>query len=388
MTPHSISSFFAATCFILMGAWSAPTEARAVKAEAPSHVRGAEAGRPAPSATEECRETPRSIFRAASSAVVHIATRTIISYRTEDRVERAIGSGFIYDDSGLILTNSHVVHGAHDVAVTLDSGETRKGTIVGTDPIFDLAVVRIPKPSGETLPTLTLGDSVSLEVGDEVFAIGNPFGLDQTLTRGIISGLNRILPERPLSLTLPMIQTDAAINPGNSGGPLLNECGEVIGINTSIIAEANNIGFAIPIELVRTALPDLIAKGRVVRPWIGFHGQIVDARLGQQLRLPIVPGMLVEAIEPGSPAAKAKLRAGTLDVVIGGQEYLVGGDIVTEINGATVNTADQLEVAIRKLKVGMKLRLKLMRDGKLVTVDYDLPERPLLPGDVPEPEPN
>ena len=385
MTRPTLALFLAAAC--LAGAWAVPAAARAVKGATPAHGR-AEAERPAPANAEECHESPAEIFRAASPAVVYIATRTIIPYRTEDRVERAIGSGFIYDAAGLILTNSHVVHGAQDVTVTLDSGESRKGTIVGTDPIFDLAVVRIPKEAGETLPTVTLGDSVSLEVGDPVVAIGNPFGLDQTLTRGIVSGLNRILPERPLSLNRPMIQTDAAINPGNSGGPLLNECGEVVGINTAIIPEAQNIGFAIPVALVRSVLPDLVAKGRVVRPWIGFHGQLVDAKLGGQLRLPIVPGVLVETIEPGSPAAAAKLHAGTLDVVIGGREYLFGGDIVTEINGVVLDSPDRLDQAMQDLKVGATLRLKVMRDGKPLAVEYKLPERPLLPGDAPEPGAN
>ncbi|HVO16142.1 MAG TPA: trypsin-like peptidase domain-containing protein [Alphaproteobacteria bacterium] len=384
MIRPSLLPILAAAGLALMAGWTAPAAARAVKYTAPAHGR-AEAESKAPASAEECHETPAAIFRAVSPAVVYIATRTIIPYRTEDRVERAIGSGFIYDKSGLILTNSHVVHGAQDVTVTLDTGETRKGTIVGTDPIFDLAVVRIPKEAHETLPTVTLGDSASLEVGDPVVAIGNPFGLDQTLTRGIVSGLNRILPERPLSLSRPMIQTDAAINPGNSGGPLLNECGEAVGINTAIIPEAQNIGFAIPIGLVRSVLPDLVAKGRVVRPWIGFHGQYVDAKLGAQLHLPIVPGMLIEAVEPGSPAAKAKLHPGTLDVVIGGREYLFGGDIVTEINGVKLDSPDALDQTMQDLKVGATLRLKLTREGKTVAVDYTLPERPFLPGDAPQP---
>jgi S1-C subfamily serine protease len=374
----------AAAALAVLGGWAAPAAARAVKYTAPAHGR-AEADRPAAADAEDCHETPTAIFRAVSPAVVYIATRTIIPYRTEDRVERAIGSGFIFDAAGLILTNSHVVHGAQEVTVTLDSGESRQGAIVGTDPIFDLAVVRIPKQAHETLPTVRLGDSAALEVGDPVVAIGNPFGLDQTLTRGIVSGLNRILPERPLSLSRPMIQTDAAINPGNSGGPLLNECGEAVGINTSIIPEAQNIGFAIPIGLVRSVLHDLVAKGRVVRPWIGFHGQYVDARLGAQLHLPIVPGLLVEAVEPGSPAAKAKLRAGTLDVVIGGREYLFGADIVTEITGVALDTPDALDEIMQDIKVGATLELKLQRDGKTVAVEYPLPERPFLPGDAPEP---
>ncbi len=204
--------------------------------------------------------------------------------------------------------------------------------LVGADPIFDLAVIQISKPKRGTLPTVKLGDSDKLRPGEEVIAIGNPLGLDQTVTRGIVSGLNRLLPETPLSLTEPLIQTDTAINPGNSGGPLLNRCGEVIGITTAIVPEAQNIGFAIPINLAKAIIPGLIKDGHVIRPWIGFHGQLIGAELRKLLQMPLVDGLLVEVVEPGSPADKLGVRGGEMELSIGGSSLLLGGDIVVSLN--------------------------------------------------------
>ena len=158
-------------------------------------------------------------------------------------------------------------------------------------------------------------------------------GLDQTVTRGIVSGLNRILPGTSMLFTEPMIQTDTPINPGNSGGPLFNRCGEVIGITTAMVEEAQNIGFAIPINLVKAVLPSLIKNGRVIRPWLGFDGTLIWSDLKKILNLPLVDGLLVEAVEPGSPAEGAGMRGGNLEVTVGTTSILVGGDIVTRING-------------------------------------------------------
>src|SRR4249920_3724021 len=215
-----------------------------------------------------CSEGIPELFKRVSPAVVMITGQSINPYRLQGRVTRVLGSGFLIDANGLILTNSHVVYGLQSLTVTMDDGSIVAAKLIGADPIFDLALVQIPKPRSGTLPTVKLGDSDRLRPGEEVIAIGNPLGLDQTVTRGIISGINRILPETPLSLTEPLIQTDTPINPGNSGGPLLNRCGEVIGINTAIVAEAQSIGFSVPINLAKTVLPSLIKEGRVIRPWI------------------------------------------------------------------------------------------------------------------------
>jgi S1-C subfamily serine protease len=215
-----------------------------------------------------------------------------------------------------------------------------------------------------------------------VAAIGNPLGLDQTLTRGIVSGMNRILPETPFSLLEPLIQTDAPINPGNSGGPLVNRCGEVIGINTAVISDAQNIGFAVPSNLAKATLPALLSQGRVIRPWVGFHGQLVDRDLKDLLKMPLVDGLLIEAIEPGSPAEASGLKGGRLELELEGRAYLLGGDIVTTINGRAIDSAEALAEAMRTLRVGATIALRVFRAGSYREVHYALPERPLLPGDM------
>ncbi len=339
---------------------------------------GAADARPA-----RCEQPITEIFASASPAVVLISAQSINPYRLQDRVTQLVGSGFIFDAEGMVLTNSHVVFGTQSISVTLDDGTIVPGRLVGADPIFDLAVVQIPRPDQGTLPVLPLGDSDRLRPGDEVVAIGNPLGLDQTVTRGIVSGLNRMLPETPLSSLEPLIQTDAPINPGSSGGPLLNRCGEVIGINTAIIPDAQNIGFSVPVNLARAILPTLITNGRVIRPWVGFHGQLIDAELRKILIIPLVDGLLVEAVEPGSPADKAGLQGGRVELSVAGASFLLGGDIVVEINGVKPSEGDSLLSVMRNLKVGSTLRLKVYRKGEYRDIEYVLPERPLLPGDIP-----
>lgn len=334
-------------------------------------------------AERACAIPVPDIFDRASPAVVFITATSINPYRLSDRVIHVVGSGFIVDASGLILTNSHVAYGRQSIRVTLDDGTSLPARLVGADPLFDVAVLRIQPPSPGSLRTIPLGDSDAMRVGEEVLAIGNPLGLDQTLTRGIVSAVNRILPETPFSLMEPLIQTDTPINPGNSGGPLLNRCGEVIGLNTAVISGAQNIGFAIPINLIKEVLPSLVTHGRLVRPWIGFHGQLVGDELRDVLRIALVEGLLVEVIEPGSPAEKAGLQGGGLELVLGGREYLLGGDIVTSVNGRRLNAPDSLSQVMRSLKVGQTMSLTVFRNGEYRVVEYELPERPLLPGDLP-----
>ncbi len=331
---------------------------------------------------ERCAESIVDIYDRVSPAVVYVTATSINPFQLSNRVERVVGSGFIFDSSGLILTNSHVVFARQLLTVTLDDGTVLAAQLVGADPIFDVAVLRIPPPGDGRLPVAPPGDSDSLRVGEEVLAIGNPLGLNQTLTRGIVSAINRILPETPFSLLEPMIQTDAPINPGNSGGPLVNRCGEVIGINTAFMPEAQNIGFAIPINLVKAVVPSLVTQGRVIRPWVGFHGQLVAEPLRSLLRIPLVDGLLVEVIEPGSPAEHAGLRGGQLEIVIAGHAFLVGGDIVTRLNGQAVDSPEKLFQLMRGLKVGETIKLTVFRDGEYREVEYPLPERPTLPGDL------
>ncbi len=329
-----------------------------------------------------CTEPIPDIFDRVSPSVVFITTKSINPYQPFDRVTHSVASGMIIDSSGLILTNSHVAFDRQTITVTLDDGVSLAAQFVGADPIFDLALLRIPLPSSGKLPAAVIGDSDRVRVGDEVLAIGNPLGLDQTLTRGIVSAINRILPETPFSLLEPLIQTDAAINPGNSGGPLLNRCGEVIGITTAMMTEAQNIGFAIPINLVKTVQSSLLTQGHVIRPWLGFHGQLVDESLRELFRIPLVGGLLVEVIEPGSPAKQAGLRGGEMEVMINGRSFLLGGDIITSMNGVRMVSSEALISGMRALKVGMTVRLSVYRDGQSREVEYVLPERPVLPGDI------
>ena len=344
-----------------------------------SHARVGNAADPESAA---CSDSAAAIYERVAPAVVFIAATSVNPYRLSDRVSRVVASGVLLEPTGLILTNAHVAYGRQVLRVTLDDGTALPAELVGADPIFDVALIRIAPPGGAALPVAKLGDSSQVRVGDEVLALGNPLGLEQTLTRGIVSSINRVLPDVPRSLAESLIQTDAAINPGNSGGPLLDRCGLVVGINTATIPDAQSIGFAVPINLARTLIPDLVQHGHVIRPWVGFHGQLLGEELRRLLRLPLTDGLAVEVVEPGSPAERAGLRGGHIDVEVDGQQLLLGGDIVTEINGVRLDDPDRLEEAMRALKVGGTVRLELFRDGAVRRVEYALPERPVLPSDL------
>ncbi|HUK91013.1 MAG TPA: trypsin-like peptidase domain-containing protein [Blastocatellia bacterium] len=331
---------------------------------------------------QTCAVPIPSIFDKASPAVVYIYATSINPYRTTNRVEHIVGSGFIFDPSGLILTNSHVAFPRESILVGMEDGTTAQAELVGADPIFDIAVLRIKKADGATLPALALGDSDLVHVGADAIAIGNPLGLDQTLTRGTVSAINRVLPATFFSLQEPLIQIDTPINPGNSGGPLLDRCGQVIGITTAMISQAQDIGFAIPINLIKAVLPSLTSQGRVARPWLGFHGQAIDANLQALLKLPLVPGFMIEVVEPGSPAEKAGVQGGGLELTIGGHEFLLGGDIITKMNGLELNSVDNMAQALKRTTVGSTVTLTVFRQGDQREITYAVPERPLLPGDI------
>jgi S1-C subfamily serine protease len=334
-------------------------------------------------AAQDCSTPIPKVFDRVSPAVVYIYATSINPYRVSDRVEHIVGSGFIIDSSGLILTNSHVAFGRQMLIVTLDDGTSLPAQLVGADPIFDIAVLRIARPESGALPLAKLGDSDGVHVGEEALAIGNPLGLDQTLTRGIVSAINRILPANAFSLQEPLIQVDVPINPGNSGGPLLNRCGEVIGITTAIIPDAQNIGFAVPINLAKAVIPSLIAQGHLTRPWLGIHGQFVDNDLQRLLSVPLEVGFLVEVVEPGSPAETVGLRGGALEFTIATRDILIGGDIITRVNGNALNSPDAILQVLQNLKVGSTVQMTVFREGKYLDMSYVLPERPILPGDIP-----
>src|SRR5438105_14768996 len=261
-------------------------------------------------ASAQCAEPFTVLFERVSPSVISIQAMKINKERPQRRFETIVGSGFLIDRDGHALTNAHVIDGAASLSVTLDNGDKLPARTVGLDPVLDLALIRVEAKT--TLTIARFGDSSTLRVGEEVVAIGNPIGLDQTMTRGIVSGLNRLLPGVS---DQPMIQTDAPINPGNSGGPLVDRCGAVVGINTFISEDAQSIGFAVPINAAKSILRDLRELGRVVRPWLGMQGRAVDNRLGGIVRMPVTPGYLVEVVYDGSPADRAGVRGGNLSIV-------------------------------------------------------------------------
>jgi serine protease Do len=328
-----------------------------------------------------CNKPLPELFQKVSPAVVFISAISIDPFKLNNRINTAIGSGFIFSDEGLILTNSHVVFGRQAISVTLDDGRKFAAILLGADPVYDLAVLKIPDAPAE-LPKAVLGDSSKIQIGEEVIAIGNPLGLEQTLTRGVISGVNRLIQEAQMPLMLPLLQMDAAINPGNSGGPLVNLCGEVIGINTASMSEAQNIGFAVPINLAKKTIPTLIKEGRVIRPWVGVNGRYLEKDSLAILNTPLTEGFLIESVDPGSPAQKAGLRGGELPVTVGSLEILLGGDIITRINETAIDSPEMIAKIYRSLKVGEKIVIGYVRGGKEMKAEVLVSERPILPNDL------
>lgn len=358
-----------AGCTSLPASWGSPSAA-ALSTPVPKSA-----------ADADCSEPIAKLFERVSPSVVSISAVEVDRFEIEDGIRTAVGSGFIISDEGLVLTNSHVVFDRQTITVTLDDGRRVEAKLIGADPISDLAVLRIAG-SRESLPKAMLGNSDSIRIGEEVVAIGNPLGLEQTLTRGVVSGLNRFVPSSPLSLTLPLIQTDASINPGNSGGPLFNRCGEVIGITTLMVTDAQNIGFAIPIDTAKQVIPQLVERGRIIRPWLGMTVKLISKQAMEIINFPVVDGLLVEKVDSGSPAQQAGIRGGNLLVAIAGEQYLLGGDIITEMNGQSPNDSRGFAKVVDSLKVGDTVRLRLYRENHARQVVFQLVERPILPGDL------
>jgi serine protease Do len=326
-----------------------------------------------------CNKPFTKVFSEVSPSVVRIFMVAIDPYSALERVQLGVGTGVVIDDAGHIVTNAHLVYETSEIIVSIGEEDMQEAEIVGLDPITDLAVIKLKNPMGK-LPKAKLGRSEKLVIGVEVLAVGYPLGIGKTATRGIVSAMERVVPLSTFSWMTPFIQTDAAINPGNSGGPLVNRCSEVIGINTLQTEMAQNINFAIPIDLVRELVPQLIKEGRIIRPWHGINGRIIPPQL--MYVMGGAPGFMVETVEPGSPAAKINLRGGTLPIKIGLEEYLLGGDIITKVNGEPLIDIETVARIARSLKVGDKLQLEYWREGRVHTAEVVLPERPILPGDV------
>ena len=293
----------------------------------------------------------------------------------------ATGSGFVIDSEGHILTNNHVVEGANKIEVKLGESDTNyTAEVVGADPASDLALLKVDAPAKELHP-LTLGDSAKMEVGDPVVAIGNPFGLDRTVTSGIVSALQRQI-QAPNGFSIDnVIQTDAAINPGNSGGPLINAEGEVIGINSQIETGGSGsgnvgIGFAIPINTARAEIHQLETKGEVEHAWLGIEGGSITPALAKAINLPVKEGVIVQSVEKGGPADKAGLEGGNTKATIEGTEVSLGGDIITEINGKKIAGMEELIEVVNGSKPGESLELKVLRGGQTKSATVTLGKRP------------
>lgn len=326
-----------------------------------------------------------SIYERYNESVVNITTEVMALNWFLDPVPQSggSGSGSIIDENGYVLTNYHVVKDAYKLYVNLADGSRHEATLVGTDQQNDLAVIKFSSPSGTRLEPIPFGTSKNLKVGQKVLAIGNPFGLERTLTTGIISGLGRPIQKDSSTILQNMIQTDASINPGNSGGPLLNSRGEMIGINTMIYSPSGGsvgIGFAIPVDTALRIVPELIKEGKVRRGWIDMEAFILVPDLVEYMRkagylVPVEKGLLVSQVRSGSNADKAGLRGGTKAVRYGSSVFNIGGDIITSVDNQMIASVADLYTALEDNKPGEKVWVEFYRGNQKNRVQIILTER-------------
>ena len=329
-------------------------------------------------------ETNVRVYEQASPGVVNISTRVIVEdaffFRAIVREEEGgTGSGCVLDTDGHILTNYHVIENAVSLEVSLPDQTKYEAAVVGSDPQNDLAVLKLKDAPKERLRPIALGSSQNLKVGQKVLAIGNPLGLENSLTVGIVSSLGRRIQTQSGDLVDNVIQTDAAINPGNSGGPLLNTSGEMIGINTSIFTIGGGnigIGFAIPAETIRRVATELIREGRVLRPWFGIEGYAINDELARVLELPVNRGILVYRIYRDSSADKADIRGASEAVRWRNNLVRIGGDIITEVDGQAVVSYGELRLLLESKKPGETVKITLYRGKNRMQKDVVLVEAP------------
>lgn len=323
-------------------------------------------GKPSPDNLQNQEDLLINLYNQANPAVVNI---TVYQQAQQGIVPVGTGSGFVFDDKGRIVTNAHVVQDAEQLDVTFSDGQIQPAETIGIDRNSDLAVIQVEKVPDLTLP-LPLGNMQELAVGQTVVAIGNPFGLDGTLTKGIISALGRTIPAlTPFSIP-QAIQTDAAINPGNSGGPLLDLHGHVIGINAQIETDGQSqsnsgVGFAIPVNIVNQVVPELISKGKYEWSWLGVRGGDVNPSLVEAMSLPNATGAYLVEVTPGGPAEQAGIRGADKQKLVNGRAVEVGGDVVIAIDGFSIDTFNDLLVYIAlETRPGQEVTLTIVRNGK------------------------
>jgi S1-C subfamily serine protease len=347
-----------------------------------------EIGNASPVAATSSALPVRDIYRRSAPGVVQITASSEPTVQTDSSGapfealgQQALGSGFVIDKAGHIVTNYHVVEGATEIEIGFSNHDTRKASIVGVDPSTDLAVLKV-EASARALTPLPLADSDGVQVGDQVVAIGNPFGLERTATLGIVSALQRAVTA-PNGYTIDhVIQTDAPINRGNSGGPLIDTRGRVIGVNSQIETGGEGavgnvgIGFAVPSNTVKTVVAQLLDTGRVDRAYVGVLATTVTPELARVFRLPVDNGLLLERVEPTSPAANAGLRGGTTDVVVAGEGYRLGGDLLVAADGKRVSTIAQLRDALAAHRPGEEIEIEFYRGDKKQSVRVKLGRQP------------
>jgi putative serine protease PepD len=333
--------------------------------------------------------TPEQIYRRDAPGVVQITATTVthttdpFSFAPQTQTAESLGSGFVIDKAGHIVTNYHVIQGATKLRVSFSGQDQLAAAVVGSDPSTDTAVLKV-NVHARALTPLPLGDSDAVTVGDAVYAIGNPFGFTRTLTSGLVSAVQRqILAPTAAQLEIDhAIQTDAAINHGNSGGPLIDAAGRVIGVTSQIStgntgAQGNiGIGFAIPINTVRNVAAQIVNTGKAQHPFIGISSTPVTQQLATLFKLPTNQGLLIESVEANSGAKKAGLRAGQTKVVVGGNSYAIGGDIIVGIDGQKVSTLEELRNAIAQKEPGDKVKLEIYRGDSQKTVSVTLGQTP------------
>ncbi len=316
------------------------------------------------------------IYSQSAPAVANIVTRTMgyDNFWMEPVPGEGAGSGFVIDPRGYILTNFHVLQNAQAISVTLGDRTHYDAKFIGADERNDIALIKID-PKDRKLPALTMGDSESLQVGQRVLAIGNPFGFQSTLTTGVVSALGRTVQTGQSTVIDGAIQTDAAINPGNSGGPLLNSHGEVIGINSAIYTPSGStagIGFAIPISIARQIAQDLIADGHVHRASMGIEARLLTPAAAEALHLPVNEGLMVERVTPGGPAERAGLKGGDRPAILGTGRIMLGGDIVTGIDGRPITGQTDLTLALNRKRPGDVVKVEYYHGGQKMTAQVTL----------------
>ena len=315
------------------------------------------------------------IFEKAEPGVVRVNT---LQNQTINETG-GVGSGFVFDRMGHIITNAHVIEGSTKTVVTFLDGRSYNAEIIGIDEYTDIGVIKV-NADLKLLKPLSLGDSSNLKVGEQIAAIGNPFGLSGSMTSGIISQMGRLLPSGSGYSIPDVIQTDAAINPGNSGGPLLNMRGNIVGINTAIqstTGEFTGVGFAIPSQTVAKIVPTLINEGEYKHPWIGISGRDIDPDMAKVLGLNDALGFLIITVVENSPASDAGLIGSNKTVKVDGREYSIGGDVIMAVDGMDVRKIDDILIHLQRVKtVGDEMNLEILRDGRTTNVTIVLQERP------------